>query len=83
MRKLPVILDNLLFLLGIFYGFQQYKPLTLYILLISALFTGFYAVNHVLNIRYRLDMEWFQLYLCSIAILGLWEELKGMSYFRN
>ncbi|MCS6789877.1 MAG: glycosyltransferase family 39 protein [Bacteroidia bacterium] len=82
-RKLPVILVNLLFFLGALYGFKRYKSFTLYVLTVSALFTGFYAANHVLNIRYRLDVEWLQLYLCGVALLELRNKLKGMPYFRD
>ncbi|MEN3041048.1 MAG: glycosyltransferase family 39 protein [Bacteroidia bacterium] len=81
-RKLPVIIINALFLLGLWYGLRKYRKLTLFILLTSILFTGVYAINHVLNIRYRLDIEWLQLYVCAMAIEGLGKSL-GISKLQN
>ncbi|MCX8111712.1 MAG: glycosyltransferase family 39 protein [Bacteroidia bacterium] len=70
-RKLPVILINTLFLIGTLYGLRFYPRLTLYVLMSSLVFTLFYALNQVANTRYRLDVEWLQLYVCAIAIEGV------------
>lgn len=71
-RKLPVIFINILFILGLLYGLKHYPDLTLFILGTSLFFTIFYALNHVLNIRYRLDVEWLQLFVCAMAIEWLY-----------
>ncbi|MCS6894646.1 MAG: glycosyltransferase family 39 protein [Bacteroidia bacterium] len=76
-RKLPVILINSLFLVGLWYGLHRHKKLTGLILLTSLLFTIFYALNHVLNIRYRLDIEWLQLYVCAMAVEGIGQSLSA------
>lgn len=74
-RKLPVIVINAFFLLGLYHGIKKpaYRSLTLYIFFTSILFTFFYAINHTLNIRYRLDVEWLQLYVCAIGVIGTYQ----------
>ncbi|MCX7606212.1 MAG: glycosyltransferase family 39 protein [Bacteroidia bacterium] len=70
-RRLPVIVINALFLLGLFWGWKYHRAFTLYVLLTSLFCTFFYALNHVLNARYRMDVEWLQLYVCAFAILWM------------
>lgn len=81
-RKLPVLLINALFLLGLLYGWKRYRRLTAFILLSSLYVTLFYAANHVLNIRYRLDVEWLQLYVCAMGIEGLFRWQKYTTHSR-
>lgn len=70
-RKLPVSFVNILFLLGLLYGWKRYRGLVAFILFSSLYITLFYATNHVLNVRYRLDIEWLQLYVCAAGIEAL------------
>ncbi|MCS7188562.1 MAG: hypothetical protein RMJ66_02030 [Bacteroidia bacterium] len=67
-RKAPVIIINILFIIGLLYGSRRYKALTLFILGVSLFFTLFYAVGHVHNTRYRLDVEWLQLFVCAMGV---------------
>jgi hypothetical protein len=68
-RRFPVLVINALFLVGLVGSLRRYPGVGAFILGSSLWFTAFYAVNHVLNIRYRLDIEWLQLYICAMAIL--------------
>ncbi|GIV23232.1 MAG: glycosyltransferase family 39 protein [Bacteroidia bacterium] len=77
-RKIPVILINTFFLLGVVLGFRRYKGLILFVLLVSAIFTATYAFYHALYIRYKLDIEWLQLYVCAIGALEIKQRVQRL-----
>jgi len=68
-RGLPVVI---LLLIGPWGGYRIWyyrRSLLIAIVGILIYYTVFYSLIHVLNIRYKLDIEWLQLYLCAGVFL--------------
>ncbi|MCX7979542.1 MAG: hypothetical protein N3A68_00665 [Bacteroidia bacterium] len=68
-RLLPVSLLLVLFLWGSFYLWQKDRYFLLAILGTLLWTTFIYALNQVLNIRYKLEVEWLQLYICAAPLV--------------
>lgn len=60
-RKIPVIIINILFIIGIITLFSRNKKLSITILAILLYFTLIYGLTQVSNIRFKLDIEWLEL----------------------
>lgn len=67
-RLLPVAVLNVLFVLGIIKLWKINSSLAVGLLLTLAYFTAVYALTHVANIRFKLDIEWIELFACAVAI---------------
>ncbi len=75
-RLLPVALLLILLFWGAcrLWGYQ--REIVIGIGLILVYYTLFYSAIHVLNIRYKLEVEWLQLYLCAGVFLP---KIRGAS----
>jgi hypothetical protein len=67
-RLLPVILLNALCAVGIFRLWKIHSTFAVSIALALAYFTAVYALTQISNIRFKLDIEWLELYACAAAI---------------
>jgi len=67
-RKIPVLLLNLLTIISFVYLFKLHPRLMSSILLVLIYFTLIYATTQTINIRYKLDIEWLQFIPISIYI---------------
>jgi heme O synthase-like polyprenyltransferase len=75
-RKIPVVILNILTLIGLFYMFKKDKTQALIIVLVLLSFTLVYGVTTNANIRYKLDIEWLQLIPASYFLLKIIKPLK-------
>jgi len=64
-RLLPVVVLNVLFVWGTMKMWRTRRKLALSILLVMLYFTAVYAFTHVANIRFKLDIEWLELFVCA------------------
>jgi hypothetical protein len=66
-RKLPVLLLNTLFVIGMLMLFRRNRSLTIIIGLVMLYFTAVYGATHVSNMRFKLDIEWLELFAVGAA----------------
>ncbi len=64
-RLLPVVVLNGLFVLGTIKMWRTRREIALSILLVLLYFTAVYALTHVANVRFKLDIEWLELFVCA------------------
>ena len=64
-RKLPVIILSILFIIGLVQLFKRNKLSATAILFTLGYFTIFYGLTMVANIRFKLDIEWIELIAIS------------------
>ena len=64
-RLLPVVVLNALFVWGTVKVWHIRREIALSILLVLLYFTTVYALTHVANIRFKLDIEWLELFVCA------------------
>ncbi len=64
-RLLPVLVLNVLFVWGTIKLWHTQQKFALSILLVMLYFTAVYALTHVANIRFKLDIEWLELFVCA------------------
>lgn len=67
-RVLPVALINVLFVLGSARLWKQHRGVALALVLTLLYFTMVYALTHVANIRFKLDIEWLELFACATVL---------------
>ncbi|MFQ3598747.1 MAG: hypothetical protein SNJ55_07065 [Chloroherpetonaceae bacterium] len=67
-RALPVALLNVLFVLGMARLWKRHRGIAVALLLVLSYFTAVYALTHVANIRFKLDIEWLELFVCAAAL---------------
>ncbi|RMG07780.1 MAG: hypothetical protein D6735_02420 [Acidobacteria bacterium] len=67
-RALPVIFLNILFVWGSIRLWKLHRGLALAILLTLLYFTITYALTHIANTRFKLDIEWLELFACAAAL---------------
>jgi len=70
-RKLPVIILNALFILGMLYLFKSDRKLLLIIFFSLLYFTLIYGLTHTANIRFKLDVEWLEFFVIANFILKI------------
>jgi hypothetical protein len=70
-RKAPVFLLNLASIVGFFVLYKRKKAFAVAILATLTFFTIAYAMTQVHYIRYKLDIEWLQLYYAAAALEAL------------
>ncbi|GBD06072.1 hypothetical protein HRbin20_01673 [bacterium HR20] len=68
-RILPVVLLTVLWVWGMAILWRQDRPLLLGVLGIVAWVTLVYSLYHVLNIRYKLEVEWLELFVCAAPLV--------------
>ncbi|MCX5815530.1 MAG: hypothetical protein NTX75_04710 [Proteobacteria bacterium] len=59
-RRLPVYFLNIFFVIGMFFVFRQNKPLFWILLFIFLNFTLVYGLTQMINVKYKLDIEWLE-----------------------
>ncbi len=64
-RLLPVVVLNGLFVWGAIKLWRTRRNLALSILIVMLYFTAVYALTHVANVRFKLDIEWLELFVCA------------------
>jgi hypothetical protein len=64
-RLLPVVVLNVLFVWGTMKVWRTRRNIALSILLVLLYFTAVYALTHIANIRFKLDIEWLELFVCA------------------
>ncbi|MGQ9805830.1 MAG: hypothetical protein ACUVRP_07115 [Chlorobiales bacterium] len=64
-RILPVAVLNVLFVWGTIKLWHTRREIACSILLVMLYFTLVYALTHVANIRFKLDIEWIELFACA------------------
>jgi hypothetical protein len=79
-RLLPVVLLNALTVLGFVRLWRLHRDFASLLLLALLCFTAGYALNHVVNIRYKLEVEWLQLYAAAAALEALLLRLHRAAY---
>jgi 4-amino-4-deoxy-L-arabinose transferase-like glycosyltransferase len=79
-RLLPVVLLNALTVLGFVRLWRLRRDFASLLLLALLCFTAGYALNHVVNIRYKLEVEWLQLYAAAAALEALLLRLHRAAY---
>jgi hypothetical protein len=62
---LPVVVLNVLFVWGTMKVWRTRRNIALSILLVLLYFTAVYALTHIANIRFKLDIEWLELFVCA------------------
>jgi hypothetical protein len=67
-RILPVAFLNVFFILGMMRLWKLHRGFALALLLTLSYFTLVYALTHVANIRFKLDIEWLELYACAAVL---------------
>lgn len=67
-RKLPVIVLNALFLIGLIAAWRTHRSETLVMLLLCAYFTAAYALTQIANTRYKLDLEWLEFFFIAVPV---------------
>ncbi len=67
-RLLPVAVLNVLFVLGMIRLWKSHREVAVALLLTLSYFTAVYALTHVANIRFKLDIEWLELFVCAAAL---------------
>ncbi len=77
LRKVQVIVLNLLTLIAIVFIYRRYRLLFCFSLLFFGAFTAPYMIGHAANMRFKLDFEWYQY---ALVALFLYERC---SLFRN
>jgi hypothetical protein len=73
-RKMPVLILNLLTLFGLVILYKKNKKLALIIIFTLLYFTIVYAMTSIANTKYKLDIEWIQLFPASLPILRLFNK---------
>jgi hypothetical protein len=68
-RIVPVVLLTVLWVWGMAILWRQDRPLLLGVLGIVAWVTLVYSLYHVLNIRYKLEVEWLELLVCAAPLV--------------
>lgn len=68
-RIVPVVLLTVLWVWGMVILWRQDRGLLLSILGIVAWVTLVYSLYHVLNIRYKLEVEWLELFVCAAPLV--------------
>ncbi|MDW8436413.1 MAG: glycosyltransferase family 39 protein [Chloroherpetonaceae bacterium] len=66
-RLLPVLILNALFAWGLARLWRRRPDIAIAIALTLTYFTAVYALTHVSNIRFKLDIEWLELFACAAA----------------
>jgi len=79
-RLLPVVLLDVLTVLGFLRLRRLHPGFARFLVLALLCFTLGYALNHVLNIRFKLEVEWLQLYAAAAALEGLLLRLHRAAY---
>ncbi len=79
-RLFPVVLLNALTVVGFVRLWRLRRDFASLLLLTLLCFTAGYALNHVLNIRFKLEVEWLQLYAAAAALEGLLLRLHRAAY---
>ncbi len=69
-RKLPVLILNLLFLISLILLFKIDKKIAVIFVTILLYFTMIYALTLVANIRFKLDIEWIELIAISHILIA-------------
>ncbi len=69
-RVVPVGVLLVLMIWGTHVLWRTDRVLLVSIGAVLAWVTLFYSLYHVLNIRYKLEIEWLQLFICAAAIVG-------------
>jgi len=64
-RGVAVIVLNILFVVGLRRLWVVHRTFAVAILLVVSYVTMVYALAHVANVRYKLDIEWLQLFACA------------------
>ncbi len=70
-RKLPVVFMSVFWCLGMVFLFRQHRRIAWLSIAALGYFTVVYGMTHTANIRFKLDIEWIELF----AIAALWEFL--------
>jgi len=60
-RVIPVLILNVLTLVGLYYLWKRRKNYAITVILVLLYFTLVYGLTHSSNIRFKLDIEWLQL----------------------
>ncbi len=68
-RIVPVVLLTVLWVWGMAILWRQDRKLLLGVFGIVAWTTLVYSLYHVLNIRYKLEVEWLELFVCAAALV--------------
>jgi hypothetical protein len=68
-RLLPVAVLLVLLFVGAYRLWGYRRDMVIGIGLVLLYYTFFYSAIHTLNIRYKLEIEWLQLYLCAGVFL--------------
>lgn len=76
-RKLPVVILNILFVVGMYYLFRYDKKTAMIILVTLVYFTIVYGLTHSANIRFKLDIEWIEFIAVCFIFTG--KLAKGVS----
>lgn len=66
-RLLPVLTLNALFVWGTLKLWKSRRALAMSVLLVLLYFTAIYALSHAANVRFKLDIEWLELFACAAA----------------
>lgn len=67
-RKLPVVLSNLILLFSLIIIFRHNRKLFLAVSLVLIYFTIIYSLTLTANIRFKLDIEWISFFAFTIAL---------------
>jgi hypothetical protein len=78
-RVLPVAVLLVLFVVGSRVLWRRDRRLLVAIVGVLVWTTLFYSFYHVLNIRYKLEVEWLQLFVCAAALCRV--ENRGEANF--
>lgn len=70
-RKLPVLILNILFILSLIHLYKRYKIEFYLILSILLYFTLVYSLTQSANIRFKLDIEWLELISIGIYVSSI------------
>lgn len=67
-RVLPVVVLNVLFIWGMIRLWKLNRRFAIALTLTLCYFTAVYALTHSANIRFKLDIEWLELYACAAGL---------------
>lgn len=76
-RKGPLLVLNVFALIGVFILYRQHKRVAITIVGILLYFAFVYGLTHVNLVRYKLDIEWVQLFLAAAFIEKLLYGYRG------
>lgn len=78
-RILPVAVLNVLFIWGTIKLWRTRREIACSILLVMLYFTLVYAFTHVANIRFKLDIEWIELFACAAVFQPINQSINQSS----